>query len=262
MFSRVKRCIYENNQLAEVVCQLRFPEILSIGGKPPVDFQEAIRGEYPRYGVRNDAAAPKITGTPGDLRLENRQPTVNYQFVSQDGIWRVNLTNTFLSLTCADYKNWESFAKKLDLPLAALIRVYKPAFFERIGLRYMNFFSRKSLELEDVPYRELFTAPYLGILGSDDLPEMNATRSGVDAELAIPGGCRMKLHAGPGLVKRNGQSDPEPKFILDMDLFQMGNIPLSHAAAALETLHAQAYPIFRDAITDRLHEAMEPEEID
>jgi uncharacterized protein (TIGR04255 family) len=262
MFSKEKRCIYENNQLAEVVCQLRFPEILSIGAKPPVDFQEIIRSEYPRYSVRNDAAAPKITGTPGDLRLENGQPTVNYQFVSQDGTWRVNLTNTFLSLTCTGYKNWETFAKKLDLPLAALIRVYKPAFFERIGLRYMNFFSRKALELEGVPYHELFTAPYLGILCNETIRESDAARSGVDAELAIPGGCRMKLHAGPGLVKRNGQADSEPKFILDMDLYMGGNIPLNHAAAALETIHQQSYPVFRDAITDRLHEAMEPEVID
>ena len=72
----------------------------------------------------------------------------------------------------------------------------------------------------------------------------------------------MKLHAGPGLVKRNGQADPEPKFILDMDLYMGGNIPLNHAAAALETIHQQSYPVFRDAITDRLHEAMEPEDID
>lgn len=260
MFSREKRCIYENNQLAEVICQLRFPEILTIGANQPVDFQEAIRGEFPRYAVRNDAAAPKITGMPGDLRLENGQPTVNYQFISQDGVWRVNLTNTFLSLTCTQYKSWEIFAKKLDLPLAALIRVYNPAFFERIGLRYMNFFSRKALSLEGVPYRDLFTTPYLGLLNDEDIPENSTSRSGVDAELAIPGGCRMKIHAGPGLVKRNGQQDPEPRFILDMDLFMGGNIPVSYSAGALESLHTQAFPIFRDAITDRLHEAMEPEE--
>ncbi len=261
MFSREKRCIYENNQLAEVICQLRFPEILTIGAKPPVDFQEAIRGEFPRYAVRNDAVAPKITGTPGDLRLENRQPTVNYQFVSQDGHWRVNLTNTFLSLTCTAYKSWETFAKKLDLPLAALIRIYKPAYFERIGLRYMNFFSRKALSLEGTPYRDLFTVPYLGLLGHEDVAERDAGRNSVDAELGIPDGCRVKLHAGPGLVTRNGQKDPEPKFILDMDLFMNNNVPVNHSAGALETLHSHAFPIFRDAITDQLHEAMEPDDL-
>ena len=48
MFSHETRCIYRKNQLAEVVCQLRFPEILKIETAVPADFQEAIRDEYPR----------------------------------------------------------------------------------------------------------------------------------------------------------------------------------------------------------------------
>ena len=38
MYSEELRCIYDNNQLCEVICQLRFPEILSIGANQPVDF--------------------------------------------------------------------------------------------------------------------------------------------------------------------------------------------------------------------------------
>ena len=37
-----------------------------------------------------------------------------------------------------------------------------------------------------------------------------------------------------------------------------GNIPVNYSASALETLHSHAYPIFRGAITNTLHEAMEP----
>ncbi len=258
MFSREKRCHYNNYRPAEVICQLRFPEILTIGANQPVDFQEAIRGEFPQYAVRNDAAAPRISGTPGNLQLENQKPTVNYQFMTADGMWRVNLTGTFLSLSCTAYPGWETFAKKLDLPLAALIRVYKPAYFERIGLRYINFISRNQLGLNDTPFRDMFQPQYLGLLGDEDVNEADTTRNGVDAELAIPGACRMKVHAGPGLIKRNGVQDPEPKFILDMDLFMNGNVPVNYSAGALETLHSHAFPIFRGAITDLLHEAMEP----
>ena len=46
MFSQEKRCLYRNNALANVICQLRFPEILSISANLPVPFQEAIRAEY------------------------------------------------------------------------------------------------------------------------------------------------------------------------------------------------------------------------
>ena len=64
MFSQEPRQIYQRNPLAEVICQLRFPEILSIGANLPVDFQEAIRDEFPQYQSRLELPAPKINGTP------------------------------------------------------------------------------------------------------------------------------------------------------------------------------------------------------
>ena len=82
----------------------------------------------------------------------------------------------------------------------------------------------------------------------------------MDAELAIRGGCRVKLHAGPGLVKKNGQEDKEIKFIFDQDLYMPGQRPLNLVVGALQTLHSQADSIFRGAITKRLHEAMDPQE--
>lgn len=258
MFSSETRCIYSNNQLAEVICQLRFPEILSISGKDPIDFQEAIRSEFPRFSRRNEAAAPKITGAPGNFSLENQPTTVNYQFMSADGVWRVNLTSKFISLACTNYTCWEDFAQKLDKPLAAFIKIYKPAYFERIGLRYLNFISRFDLGLEGTPFSELIAPCYLGPLAEEDVSEAASSRCSVDAELGIRGGCRVKLHAGPGLVKKNGQADKEVKFIFDQDLFMPGQVAVNLSAGALQTLHAQAYSIFRGAITDTLHDALEP----
>lgn len=259
MFSSEQRCHYHTNQIGEVICQLRFPEILTIGANPPVDFQEAIRGQFPQYLRRQESAAPKITGTPGNFSLQNQPVTINYQFASADGVWRVNLTSKFISLTCAKYTCWEEFAAHLDKPLAAFIQVYKPAYFERIGLRYVNFISRKQLELEGVPFSDLIAPCYLGPLAEADVAESSATRSSVDAELAVRGGCRVKLHAGPGMVKRGGVEDKEVKFIFDQDLYMPGQIPVNLSAGALQTLHGQAYAIFRGAITDTLHDAMQPE---
>lgn len=261
MFSTENRCIYQNNQLADVICQLRFPEILSINAAPPAAFQEDIRAEYPQYSAKKETPAPKITGTPSGLHLENQPSTPNYQFTSADGAWRVNLTSRFISLACTQYTCWEDFAKKLDAPLAAFIKTYKPAYFERIGLRYLNFISRKALNLEQVPFSELIQPTYLGILADDEIAEQAASRSGVDAEVTIRGGCHAKIHAGPGIVTRNGQTESEAKFIFDQDLFMTGNVPINYSAGALETLHSQAYPIFRGAISDLLHSAMDPEAI-
>jgi uncharacterized protein (TIGR04255 family) len=256
MFSHQPRCIYRKNQLGEVICQLRFPRILTIGTTVPAPFQEAIRQEFPRFSVIDERprAAVNLPAAPAE-------PIRNYQFTSQDGVWRVNLTDNFLSLTCSRYTDWEHFAKMLDKPLAAFIKLYQPAFFQRIGLRYLNFFSRQDLDLEGMPFRELIAQRYLGILAEPDLEEAGINRCTIDAELAIAAGCRAKIHAGPGRVRRGGKEEPELKFVLDLDLSKSGDMPVSHSAGILQTLHDQAFPIFRGASTTALHSAMEPESL-
>ncbi|MBR2889814.1 MAG: TIGR04255 family protein [Oscillospiraceae bacterium] len=256
MFSAENRVIYTKNQLGEVICQLRFPEILSISTNPPADFQEAIRADYPRYSALREP----IPAQPGVLPART-QPGINHQFLSADGIWRVNLTSKFISLACSRYTKWEDFASRLDKPLAAFIQTYKPAYFERIGLRYLNFISRKDLGLDSIPFSDLIAPCYLGLLAEEDVQESSAIRSTVDADIAIRGGCRMKVHAGPGMVRRAGapQQDKELKFIFDMDLYIPGQLAVNLSAGALQTLHAQAWPVFRGGITDTLHDALSPD---
>jgi uncharacterized protein (TIGR04255 family) len=147
----------------------------------------------------------------------------------------------------------------MDKPLATFIKTYQPAYFERVGLRYLNAFSRQKLNLEDTPWKELLEPAYLGLLASEDVPEGAFSRCAQDVEAAIPGGCRMKLHAGPGKIQRPGaQPDNEVKFIFDMDLYCPGKVEVNYSAGALQMLHGHAYPVFRGAITPQLHRAMEP----
>lgn len=261
MLSYESRCRYRVNPLSEVICQLRFPEILSISAESPVAFQESIRSEYPIYQRRQDVPPPRVTGTPGHFALENAPNVVNHQFASSDGVWRVNLTGTFISLSCSRYRCWEEFAARLDKPLAAFIRLYKPSFFQRVGLRYVNAVSRKALCLEGTPFSQLIAPCYLGLLAEEDVQEASTTRCTVDAELSLRGGCRAKIHTGPGFLKKSGQEDQEIKFIFDQDLYMPGQLPVNLSAGALQTLHSQADAVFRGAIREPLHNAMEPEEI-
>ena len=256
MFSKEPRCRYGQPQLAEVICQLRFPEILTIQTAAPAAFQEAIRAQFPLYLRRQEIPASAVSANAALLKQE---PVINHQFATPDGIWRVNLTSKFISLTCCKYTCWEEFAAHLDKPLAAFIQIYKPAPFERVGLRYLNFISRYQLGLEGVPFSELIQPCYLGLLAEEDVAEPAISRSTVDCETAIRGGCRVKIHAGPGKVKRGTKEDPEIKFIFDQDLYMNGPLQLNLVAGALQTLHSQADAIFRGAITKKLHEAMEPD---
>ena len=243
MISHEPRCIYESNPLGEVICQLRFPEILSIETDLPAKFQDMIRDVFPRYSLRRENSGP------------NTQ-TNNYQFATDDGVWRVNLTSKFIALATSRYTRWEEFAAMLDKPLAAFIQIYKPACFDRIGLRYLNFISRRELGLEGVPFRELIAPAYLGLLAEEDVPEHTVGRCSVDCEMALNGGAKLKLHAGPGKVTRGGKADEEVKFILDLDLYMSAKVPVNLSAGSLQTLHSQAFGIFRGGITDRLHNAM------
>lgn len=261
MFSNENRCKYLNNQLADVICQLRFPEILSINTTIPDKFQDLIRDEFPLYSARKEAPAPKIKGGPDGFALEKQAEVINYQFTSADGIWRVNLTSTFISLACTKYSCWEDFAAHLDKPLAAFIKLYKPAFFERVGLRYINLFSRKKLDIEHIPYSELFSPCYLSVLAQEDVNENAVSRSNINVELAIAGGCSVKINTGPAMVKKNGSNQSEPCFAFDQDLYMRGNVPVTMSAGALQTLHSQAFSIFRGAITDKMHDALEPTQI-
>ncbi len=261
MFSNASRCRYEKNPLAEVICQFRFPEILTIETQLPAQFQEEIRREFPVYSLRKESAPPKVTGSGGRLSIENPPQTNNYQFATADGVWRVNLTSKFISLACNRYESWEDFAQMLDKPLAAFLRIYQPAFYQRVGLRYLNFFDREALGLAGKPYRELFQSQYLGLLADEEVSEHATGRSTVDAEIGIRGGSRLKLHAGPGMVKQPGMDKEHPRFVFDQDLYMPGNVPVNLSAPTLQMLHSQAWSIFRGAITDTLHEAMEPEEI-
>lgn len=259
LYSDNPRVHYDSPQLAEVICQLRFPAILAIGAREPVDFQEAVRGMFPRYAARAEQAPPAPVSAGG--KPEAPRTVINHNFISADGHWKLNLTSGFISLSTVAYPGWEEFGQHFDLPLAQFIRIYQPAFFERIGLRYVNIFSRRALDMEGEPWRELIAAPYLGVLAAEDVEESSTRKCSVDVEINLDSTCRAKIHAGPGMVKKNipnAPQDPEVKFILDIDLFMNGQIDPRMAAGGLETLHGHSTPLFQGAITDRLHSALEP----
>ena len=243
------RVLYRNAPAQEVICQLRFPTILSINQVEPADFQESIRETFPQYARRQDLpAAPK-----GQVP----QPVTNYHFLSGDGQWKLNLTKDFIALSTLRYPGWEEFARHLDQPLASFIRLYKPAYFQRVGLRYINLFSRSKLGLEGTAWRELFAPAYLGPLQEE--PEDQLPNWGCDMTVKLDSSCRARVHAGLGRLQAKGApQDPEPRFILDLDLSMGDRLPCTMAAGALETLHIHGGRLFEGAITDRLREAMEP----
>lgn len=249
---------YEKNQLAEVICQLRFPTILSIEAKEPADFQDEIRDAFPRYMMQVESVPQR-----GDGRQETAK---NHMFISENGKYKLSLTKNFIALSTLSYSSWRDFAGWLDKPLGNFISIYKPAFFERVGLRYVNAFSRSRLDLASCPWRELIMPEYLGMLSREELDEGKLVSLSQNVELSLDDRCRLKLHAGPGHIKRSVKTgdavktvqEKETRFIFDQDIFAGGSIRLGEAAELMEKLHSHADSLFSGAITDKLHDAMEP----
>lgn len=261
LLSNAPRCRYDRPQLLEVICQLRFPTILSIGANEPAAFQDTIRDTFPKYTALTERPAPKIVGAgTAAPQLEQAKPITNYNFVSLDGRWKLNLTQSFIALSTTAYTGWEEFAARLDKPLAQFIALYQPAAFERIGLRYVNAFSRAALGLDGTPWRRLIAPEYCGVLGFEDVDEARVGKCASDIELDA-GGCHLKLHAGPGVIRRGGKPDGKPRFIFDADVSMSGELPVNLAVGGLNTLHNCAWSALRGAISDELHEAMGPHEL-
>ena len=258
-----ERFLYTRSPLVEVICQLRFPTILTISAKEPAEFQEAIRGEYPQFAARQEFPLPKVNGvgTP-NANLQPQAPVTNYNFVSADGKWKVNLTADFIALSTMAYTRWEEFAQRLDILLAHFIRIYQPAWFERMGLRYLNAFSRKAVGMEGLLWDDLIRSQWLGILEEPDVDEAAVTKCSVDVDTLLSDGCRLKVHAGPGMIRKNipGQAAPggEARFILDCDVSTNGKLEPAHIPAKLEDMHTWADRLFRGSITRELHDAMGP----
>lgn len=257
-----RRYRYTINPLVEVICQLRFPAILSIDTREPADFQEAVREFFPRYDPKTEQPAPKISGINTAAPRVEPQPAVkNYNFVSEDGLWRLNLTRNFLALSTRRYTTWEDFAAQLDRALAAFIEIYRPAFFERAGLRYVNAFSRSAIGMPDAPWRELIREPFLGLLSSADAEHFKMNRASTDTELDLDDGIHLKLHTGPGQVRSAGapQQATETVFLFDADFSVSGNIHLPDVINRLESMHLNSTRLLRAAVTDTLHNALGPE---
>ena len=59
LFSKHPRTAYANAPAHEVICQLRFPAILTINDNAPAEFQEAIREDFPQFACTEESAGSR-----------------------------------------------------------------------------------------------------------------------------------------------------------------------------------------------------------
>lgn len=257
LFPEVDRVIYEKNPLVEVICQLKFPRILRIDAELPVAFQDEIRATFPIF---RQSTTIDIRNLPQDLAclaglntaLGVGQPT--YEFSSADGTWKATLTSQFLALVTTKYHRWEEFKERLRLPLEALVKIYNPPFFTRLGLRYQDVIKRSSLGLNQVSWCELLQERILGELATPDVEEaaIEVARN-LLLQLGEDG---HKVRIQHGFAKT--EQDPEYCYLIDCDFFVELQTEPNYATRVLDRLNKESGRLFRWCIKPRLHDAMGP----
>jgi len=256
-FPQVKQVIYKKNLLDEVICQVRFPSILKIDTETPAAFQEVLRSAYPHLRESSELLFDVRVGSSESPKEElqqihGRRDIKNYEFVSEDGKWKVNLTRSFLALSTKDYIRWEDCIGRFEKALQAFVRIYEPTDFTRVGLRYIDVVVRSKLGLEGVDWSELIQDYILGVLSVDSIKgEIGSYENTFEVRLE-----------GEGVVRVSSKTvqsseSGEPCYLIDSDFFNRRRLKHQEVLPILGNLHACALNLFRWCIKDKLHDAME-----
>jgi uncharacterized protein (TIGR04255 family) len=256
------RVIYLRNPLAEVTAQLKFPPVLRIEAEAPAQFQEAIRDRFPQY--RQVMATGQL---PAELPPQIRNliqgmgaagGPIQHVFERQDRKSIVTLSRESITFKTTSYTRWETFREQLESLRATLEQIYRPAFYGRLGLRYVNIIRRSLLGLEGTPWGELLT-PSIG--GELTAPELGESIDSASAQLhcKLDGdNCFVTLRTGIALA----EPTKERCFLIDCDFHTHKRTEMAHVTNTLNTFNRASGNLFRWAIRDRLRDALQPRSLD
>jgi len=177
----------------------------------------------------------------------------------------VNLTSNFLSLSTTQYSSWEDFSKKLESLIGVFQEIYSPPFseYERVGLRYIDGFTRSKMDLKNIDWNELLQPYVLGFLSNPDIKD-DVKSFVCTTELDAGNNSFVRINTSLGFINTGNVQVPLPgqelSLILDIDIFAF-KVNKDSLFSRLEYIHKVSTNIIRSVITDKLHAAMEPEKI-
>ena len=258
LFPDSPRVIYERDPLTQVICQLRFPPLLKIEGEPPAEFQERIRDMYPLLETAARVVLPPNVPPEVAQLVGAAKSGANYQFHTENRENTLGLAPDSISLTTTNYTRWEHFWELLKPALVALVDIYRPSFFVRIGLRYQNAIQREAIGLGDRPWSNLLRAEIAGELVVPHFEE-NLKEAQHVLRMRTPNDdCGVLLQHGLGVVEGCGENC----YLIDFDFYVDRKTGVSDAEPILDRFHRRAGRAFRWCITPTLHHALGPNALD
>ena len=257
-FPESQRVVFAKNPITQVIVQLQFPPILAILASPPAAFQERIRATYPLYSQEPSVTVPEQLATLlRQLSVPPQPQLTRHVFATADRRRSVSLTRDFIALEETSYARWELFRDEMQQLQVALQQVYSPAFFTRIGLRYVDVIDPEQLGLEFTSWQELINDKLLGILSDESLEsEVGESASTFLLNVnRVPGGQVRLQH---GLRVKEGGSRKNATYTIDVDLSTQRSTHARDVIPTLDIFNGIAGNLFRWSITRRLSEFLEP----
>ncbi len=251
---------YRQNPLKDVICQVRFPTILKVASEKPSEFQERVRKEFPVYGTRPDVEINlpvEFRGVMGQLAGLLPQTGEIYDFKTSDLSTTISLAPQFVALQTRSYSRWEDFWDYIHSALEALIEIYEPAFFERIGLRYVDVIVRSELKAipDNEPWTHLITPEVLGDLAVPELAEA-ITECRTASLMTLESDSEDEFLRFVRLLGTD-TATKEQVFIIDSDFYRSARTETNVYSDVLHRLHSYSGNVFRWAITEKLRRALD-----
>jgi|SRR3990170_5330052 len=235
--------------LNEVICQVKFSPILRISKETPSEFQDAIRGRFPGLEIEQGVLVqiPGLAGT--EKPLVDASPRI-YRFQTAEKATNISLAADFFALSTKRYTRWRVFIRDLEIAYEAVQQTYNPIFSTRVGLRFINRFTRKNTGLTKFDQvLDLFRSELTCLLRTDDWSDPHDMLS----QLVLTDG-KAKFALRTGFGKENG----EPFFIIDLDYYEEGQIPLDTLMKRVNRYHDRIYAAFRWCLLDDSLQRFEP----
>jgi len=197
---------FNKNYLRSVVVEFKFPTLLEIAEKLPVDLQKEAREFFPHY---NKAHVANLTPHGSDHEI-------THDFASKSKKELVRLSQNSLSVTFSNYNSYEAFKEIVINVLSIFVPHLETNFFTRVGLRYINNIDTPNIRGEVSEWINRSLVAYIadGVIGS-----IRDLKMEVGGEIDQ----NSKFHFRCGLVPKPGGIEPESTdkatFLLDFDYY-------------------------------------------
>ena len=257
-FPQSPRIVYKQDTLSQVICALSFPPILSIGTETPAALQEALRAEYPLYETEpagpqlqlEGQAPPRILEMLGQFGLGQGRLPQRHRFSTEDQARSVVVGPRLLAVQDNAYHEWGVFSRFVAAARDAIERIYHPAFYTRVGLRYQDVI-RKQMLKDDAQWTDVVKPAFLGLLGTPEFHAVQELTSMALVGLDRPGSL-VRLNHGLGIDEETNDS----VYVIDADFYTEEKCNGSDIDGLLGYFNAEAGNLFRWAITPALHDSL------